>query len=181
MIAGVDEVGRGPLAGPVVAAAVIMPYGVVLSGVKDSKKLTEKTREQVFPKINEIALAVSVGVVSHRVIDKINILNATLEAMKQAITTLDPAPDYILVDGIHKVPIHIPQKCIKKGDQLSHSIAAASIIAKVYRDRIMYSYHDIFPEYGLSQHKGYGTVHHRNAIKLYGPTPIHRLSFKGVC
>ena len=181
MIAGVDEVGRGPLAGPVVAAAVIMPYGVVLPGVKDSKKLTEKTRELVFPKINEMALAVSIGVVSHRVIDKINILNATLEAMKQAITTLDPAPDYILVDGIHKVPIFIPQKCIKKGDQLSQSIAAASIIAKVYRDRIMYSYHDIFPEYGLSQNKGYGTVHHRDAIKHYGPTPIHRLSFKGVC
>ena len=181
MIAGVDEVGRGPLAGPVVAAAVILPDDVTLPGVKDSKQLKENIREQAFPVINKKALTVSVGVVSHTRIDKINILNASLEAMKLAIKTLDPAPDYVLVDGIHKVPISIPQKCLKKGDQLSQSISAASIIAKVYRDRIMYSYHELFPEYGLSQNKGYGTALHRDALMRYGPTPIHRLSFKGVC
>ncbi|MBW1805419.1 MAG: ribonuclease HII [Deltaproteobacteria bacterium] len=181
LIAGVDEVGRGPLAGPVVAAAVIVPEGVTLSGVKDSKKMTENAREKAFFLIEEMALATGVGVVSHRSIDEINILNASLEAMKQALLSLDPLPEYLLVDGIHKISVSIPQKCIKKGDQLSLSISAASVIAKVYRDRIMRSYHELFPEYGFLQNKGYGTAHHLAALQRYGPTPIHRLTFKGVC
>lgn len=179
-IAGVDEAGRGPLAGPVVAAAVIIPEGIILKGIKDSKKMTEKAREKAFEEISKIALAVSVGVVSHKSIDQINILNATLAAMKQAVLALDPIPDHILVDGIHKIPVAIPQKCIIKGDQICRSISAASIIAKVYRDRIMYSYHNLFPEYGFLRHKGYGTAKHRSIIKHLGPSPIHRLTFRGV-
>jgi len=180
LIAGVDEVGRGPLAGPVVAAAVIFREGTQISGVKDSKKMTEKARDEAFPVIEENALAVGIGVVSHTSIDKINILNASLEAMKKAVLSLETTPEYLLVDGIYKVPIAIPQKCIKKGDQRSKSIAAASIMAKVYRDRIMYSYHELFPEYGFLQNKGYGTANHRAALKQYGPCPIHRLTFRGV-
>ncbi|MFC1534538.1 ribonuclease HII [Thermodesulfobacteriota bacterium] len=179
-IAGVDEAGRGPLAGPVVAAAVIIPEGTTLPGVKDSKKMTEKAREKAFSVINETALAVSIGVVSHRSIDECNILNASLEAMKQAVLSLEPSPEYVLVDGIHKVPVIIPQKCIKKGDQLSQSISAASIMAKVYRDRIMCSYHEVFPEYGFRQNKGYGTAHHLGALRQYGPCLVHRLTFRGV-
>jgi len=180
LIAGVDEVGRGPLAGPVVAAAVIIREGTELPGVKDSKKMTEKARSQAFPVINENALAVGIGVVSHKSIDKINILNASLEAMKKAVLSLEPTPEYLLVDGIYKVPVSISQKCIKKGDQKSKSIAAASVIAKVYRDRIMRSYHELFPEYGFLQNKGYGTALHQAALKQYGPCPIHRLTFRGV-
>ena len=180
-IAGVDEVGRGPLAGPVVAAAIILAKDTELEGVKDSKQMSERARARAFPKIYEKALSVSIGVVSNRSIDRINILNASLEAMKKAVMSLDPAPDFILVDGIHKIPIGISQKCIKKGDQLSLSIAAASVFAKVYRDRIMKAYHDMFPEYGLSRNKGYGTAEHREALKLHGPSFIHRLSFGGVC
>jgi ribonuclease HII len=179
-ISGVDEAGRGPLAGPVVAAAVIIPEGIILPGVKDSKKMTKKARETAFEVINEMAIAVSVGVVSHASIDKVNILNASLAAMKQAVLSLEPSPDFILVDGIHKIPISVPQQCLKKGDQICQSISAASIIAKVYRDRIMDSYHDLFPEYGFSDHKGYGTVKHRAALKALGPSPIHRLTFRGV-
>jgi ribonuclease HII len=180
LIAGVDEVGRGPLAGPVVAAAVIIPKGIKLSGVKDSKKMTEKARVRAFTVINEIALSIGIGVVSNRSIDESNILNATLEAMRRALSFLEPAPEYALVDGIHKIPIIIPQKCIKKGDQLSQSISAASVIAKVYRDKIMCSYHELFPEYGFHQNKGYGTAKHLAALKHYGPCPVHRLSFRGV-
>ncbi|MBW2610060.1 MAG: ribonuclease HII [Deltaproteobacteria bacterium] len=180
LIAGVDEVGRGPLAGPVVAAAVIFREGTKLSGVKDSKKMTEKARDEAFPVINESALSVGIGVVSHTSIDKINILKASLEAMKKAVLSLEPAPEYLLVDGINEVPVDIPQKCIKKGDQRSKSIAAASIMAKVYRDGIMNSYHELFPEYGFLQNKGYGTAFHRAALKQYGPCPIHRLTFRGV-
>lgn len=180
LIAGVDEVGRGPLAGPVVAAAVIFPDGVVLPGIKDSKKMTEKARESAFPVINETAVAIGIGVVSHRSVDELNILNASLKAMKQAVLSLEPAPDYVLVDGIHRVPVIIPQKCIKKGDQLSLSISAASIMAKVYRDRIMCSLNDLFPEYGFRQNKGYGTARHLSALRQYGPCPVHRLTFKGV-
>ena len=179
-IAGVDEVGRGPLAGPVVAAAVILPDGLILSGIQDSKKMTPKGRERAFGVINEKALSIGIGVVSHRFIDKANILKASLEAMKRAVSFLEPAPQYVLVDGIHKFPDLIPQKCIKKGDQLSLSISAASIIAKVYRDNIMCSLHMQFPEYGFRQHKGYGTALHLNALKRYGPCPVHRKTFKGV-
>lgn len=180
MVAGVDEAGRGPLAGPVVAAAVIMPEGVRLEGIKDSKMMTEKARNRAFSVINNEAFAVSIGVVSSNTIDKINILNASLEAMKLAISYLYPSPDFILVDGIHKIPTIIPQKCIIKGDQLSQTISAASIIAKVYRDRIMDSFHERFPLYGFGENKGYGTAEHRKALSRYGPTRIHRFSFKGV-
>ena len=179
LIAGVDEAGRGPLAGPVVAAAVIIPKGISLPGVKDSKKMTEKAREKAFSLIHEKALAIGIGVISHRSIDESNILVASLNAMKRALLYLEPAPEFVLVDGIQKVPINIPQRCIKKGDQLSKSISAASIVAKVYRDRIMCSYHDLFPEYGFNQNKGYGTNHHLMALRQHGPCPIHRITFKG--
>ena len=180
LIAGVDEAGRGPLAGPVVAAAVIIPKEITFPGVKDSKKMTEKAREKAFSVISKNALAIGIGVISHRSIDETNILSASLEAMKQALLSLDPAPEYALVDGIHNIPVIIPQKCIKRGDQLSQSISAASIIAKVYRDRIMYSYHALFPEYGFNKNKGYGTAKHLAALRRYGFCPIHRLTFKGV-
>jgi len=180
LIAGVDEAGRGPLAGPVVAAAVIIPEGVELAGIRDSKEMTENSREKSFSVINERALAISIGVISHRSIDELNILRASLEAMKKAVLSLDPAPDYILVDGIQKVPVSIPQKCLIKGDQICRSISAASVMAKVYRDRIMRSYNDLFPEYGFFTNKGYATARHREALQKYGPSPIHRLTFRGV-
>lgn len=181
LIAGVDEAGRGPLAGPVVAAAVILPEGKTLQGIKDSKKMTEKAREKAFPVIDYEALALGIGVVSHRYIDEFNILKASLKAMKLAVLSLDPSPEYLLVDGINKVPVNILQKCLKKGDQLSLSISAASVMAKVYRDRIMRSYHEQYPVYGFHKNKGYGTAQHLVAIKHHGPSSIHRLTFKGVC
>ena len=181
LIAGVDEAGRGPLAGPVAAAAVILPEGEILPGIKDSKAMTEKARDEAFSLIIQKALAISVGVVSHRFIDETNILKASLEAMKQAVLSLGPAPEYVFVDGIHAVPVNIPQRCLKKGDQRCLSISAASVVAKVYRDRIMRSYHERFPAYGFHQNKGYGTKRHLQAIQRHGPCPIHRFSFKGVC
>ena len=181
IVAGIDEVGRGPLAGPVVAAAVILPEGVKLPGVNDSKVMTEKARERAFSVIIETALSIGIGVVSPAIIDKINILNASLDAMKYALLSLDRTPDYILVDGIHKIPVITPQKCIIKGDRLSLSISAASVIAKVYRDNIMRSCHRLFPEYGFHKNKGYGTAEHMDAIKKHGPCPIHRLTFRGIC
>lgn len=180
IIAGVDEVGRGPLAGPVVASAVVLPAGITLPGIRDSKKMTERARIKAFSAIQKVAISVGIGVVSHLYIDEFNILNASLEAMKKAVNNLHTAPEYLLVDGIFKIPISLPQKCIKKGDQLSHSISASSIIAKVYRDRIMYSFHQSYPEYGFDKHKGYGTKFHRDVLKEQGPCPIHRLTFKGV-
>lgn len=179
-IAGVDEAGRGPLAGPVVAAAVVMPEGVIIPGVKDSKKMTDKAREIAFSVITETATAIGVGVVSHKIIDKSNILISSLEAMKLAVMTLDPAPEVLLVDGIHKIPVLVPQECIIKGDQLCHSISAASIIAKVYRDRIMRSYDAMFPGYGFIRNKGYGTAGHLKAIREKGASPVHRTTFRGV-
>jgi ribonuclease HII len=180
LVAGVDEAGRGPLAGPVVAAAVILPQGIVLDGVKDSKKMSESAREQAFSLIETVAIDLSVSVVSPKEIDRINILQATRKAMKQAVLTLDPQPDYLLIDGTHPVDLSIHQRCIIKGDDLSLSISAASIMAKVYRDRIMYSYHTLYPRYGFSLNKGYGTPGHREAIMRYGPCCIHRLTFRGV-
>jgi len=180
LVAGVDEAGRGPLAGPVVAAAVILPQGIVLDGVKDSKKMSESAREQAFSLIERVAIDLSVSVVSPKEIDRINILQATRKAMKQAVLTLDPQPDYLLIDGTHPVDLSIHQRCIIKGDDLSLSISAASIMAKVYRDRIMYSYHTLYPRYGFSLNKGYGTPGHREAIMRYGPCCIHRLTFRGV-
>ena len=181
LIAGVDEAGRGPLAGPVAAAAVILPEGITLQGIKDSKEMTEKAREEAFSVINQKALAISVGVVSHRFIDKFNILKASLEAMKRAVLSLGLAAEYLLVDGIHPIPVRIPQRCLKKGDRRCPSISAASIVAKVYRDRIMRSYHRLFPEYGFRENKGYGTQRHLTALRMHGPSPIHRLTFRGEC
>lgn len=180
LIAGVDEAGRGPLAGPVVAAAVIIPSGVALEGVRDSKAMTEKGRERAFSIIVERATAVAVGVVSQGDIDRSNILKASLEAMKQAVLSLDPKAEYVLVDGLHKVPAPLPQKCLIRGDQKSLSISAASVVAKVYRDRIMRAYHALFPVYGFLDNKGYGTAKHLAAIRAHGHSPVHRLSFRGV-
>ncbi len=180
LIAGVDEAGRGPLAGPVVAAAVIFDQGVEIEGVRDSKQMSKEARGNAFSMICQKALAVGIGVISHTIIDDTNILKASLEAMKRAIQSLEPQPDFLLVDGIHSVPASIHQKCLKKGDQISHSISAASILAKVYRDRLMCRYHEMYPEYGFDKHKGYGTAYHMKAIRRYGPCPIHRMSFKGV-
>lgn len=180
MIAGVDEAGRGPLAGPVVAAAVMIPEGTSVEGVRDSKKMTAKARERAFDEILDAAIYVSIGVVSHGFIDQFNILKAALEAMKRAVLALEPAPDYLLVDGIQRVPVSMPQMPLKKGDQISHSISAASVMAKVYRDRIMRAYHGQFPGYGFFNNKGYGTAQHLRAIKEHGPCPIHRRTFRGV-
>lgn len=180
LIAGVDEAGRGPLAGPVVAAAVILPEGIDLAGVRDSKKMTAKAREEAFLVIQHHALGSGIGVVSHGHVDKFNVLRASLEAMSRAVLALEPQPEFLLVDGINGVPLQIPQWCIKKGDQISKSISAASVIAKVYRDRIMDSYHERYPAYGFAKHKGYGTRAHLETLRKFGPCPVHRLTFKGV-
>ncbi len=182
-IAGVDEVGRGPLAGPVVAAAVILPGRLDpkwAEKIKDSKQMSPRAREEVFGWIIRHAEAFSVGVVSREEIDRGNILAASLEAMRRAVKTLEPPPDYLLVDGLHSVPLNIPQRCLKKGDQKSKSISAASVVAKVYRDRIMKAFHEMYPCYHFDKNKGYGTRQHLQALHLYGPCPIHRHSFKGV-
>ena len=177
-IAGIDEVGRGPLAGPVVAAAVILPKDALIEGVNDSKKLSEKKREKLYDDIINNALAWGVGIVDHTVIDEINILNATRKAMKLAIEDLKVKPDFILIDAEKKVDTDgIPYLPIIKGDALSISIGAASIIAKVTRDRMMREYDKIFPMYGFEKHKGYGTKAHVEALKEFGPCMIHRQSF----
>ena len=180
LIAGVDEAGRGPLAGPVVAAAVIFPPNPEVPGVRDSKMMTARARDEAFVVIHGEALAAAVGVVSREYIDEFNILKASLEAMARAVKALDPRPETLLVDGIHPVPLPITQKCLKKGDQISRSISAASVLAKVYRDRIMRSYHRMYPVYGFDKNKGYGTRQHLEALKRHGPCPVHRLTFKRV-
>lgn len=180
LIGGVDEAGRGPLAGPVVAAAVILPTHAELNGVRDSKQMTPRAREEAFQVIQQQAVATGIGVVSHRHIDKVNILKASLEAMKQAVLALDPQPEFLLVDGIYRVPLPLPQRTLKRGDQRSKSISAASVLAKVYRDRIMCSYHKIYPVYAFDKHKGYGTRRHLAALRKHGASPFHRKSFKGV-
>lgn len=180
LIAGLDEVGRGALAGPVVAAAVILPLGLRIEGVDDSKKLSPDTRKQLHKIIMEKALAVGIGMGSHSLIDSINILQATRHAMLEAVSQLLPQPDYLLIDGTSTIDSPYPQKTIKKGDSLSHSIAAASIIAKVTRDRLMYEMDVVHPGYGLSGHKGYGSASHMAAIREIGPSAIHRLTFGGV-
>ena len=180
LVAGVDEAGRGPLAGPVVAAAVILSDGWLHERIRDSKRMTAKARTEAFDVIDREAAAVSVGIVSPAYIDQFDILRATLQAMRQAVLTLAPQPDYLLVDGIHAVPLPLRQRCLKKGDQISRSISAASIIAKVYRDRIMCSYDEQYPYYGFRHHKGYGTKQHLAAIRCHGPSPIHRMTFRGV-
>ena len=180
LIAGVDEAGRGPLAGPVVAAAVILPAGLRLNGVNDSKKLSPDKRERLFDVIMDQALSVGIGMGSPELIDEINILQATRFAMLEAVGQLAPQPDYILIDGISTIDSPLSQKIIKKGDALSLSIAAASIIAKVTRDRLMRKLDQIHPGYGFSGHKGYGSALHLEAIRRLGPCPIHRLTFGGV-
>ena len=179
-VAGIDEAGRGPLAGPVIAAAVILPVGLTIIGVDDSKKLSPDKREKLFGIIMAQALAVGVGIMTPADIDRINILQATRRAMLAAVLNLSQPPDYLLIDGISTIDCMIPQKTIKKGDSLSLSIAAASIIAKVTRDRIMIEMDVKYPGYGLAGHKGYGSAAHMDAIKRLGPSPIHRLTFGGV-
>jgi ribonuclease HII len=178
VVAGIDEAGRGPLAGPVVAAAVILPRGYCNGEIKDSKQLSAKKREKLYGVIREEALAVGVGVVEPQVIDQVNILRATLMAMADAVEDLSLPPDYLLVDGLQRVPLEISQKTVVKGDTLSVSIASASIIAKVSRDRIMEIYHRQFPQYNFLKNKGYGTRQHRAAILSHGLSKIHRRSFK---
>ena len=180
LVAGIDEAGRGPLAGPVVAAAVILPAGLLIKGVNDSKKLSPDTRERLFDIIMSQAVSVGIGMGSAELIDRINILQATRHAMLTAVSQLAPQPDYILIDGISTINTSIPQKTIKKGDSLSLSIAAASIIAKVTRDRLMRELDVIHPGYGFSGHKGYGSALHMEAIRRLGPSPVHRLTFGGV-
>jgi len=179
-IAGLDEAGRGPLAGPVVACAVVLPHGEIFYGIDDSKRLTPRKRSFLYTQIYEKALAVGVGVVDHEVIDKINILQATLLAMKKALENIEISLDFLLVDALSLQFSDLPQKALIKGDQRSLSIAAASIIAKVTRDRMMDGYHQDFPLYGFQSHKGYPTAEHKKKLRQFGPCAIHRLSFRGV-
>jgi ribonuclease HII len=179
-VAGVDEAGRGPLAGPVVAAAVILPESFDLPGLTDSKQLSAKARERLYPLILTQALAVGVGVGRVEEIDRINILQATLRSMQRAIGRLGVPADFLLVDGNVPVPLPLPQQALIKGDSRSLSIAAASVVAKVVRDRIMCSLDRLHPGYGLAGHKGYGSAAHRAAIASLGPSPCHRRSFGGV-
>ena len=176
-ICGIDEVGRGPLAGPVVACAVVLPKDVTILYLNDSKKLSEKKRELLYDEIMEKAVAVGIGAVGPARIDEINILQATYEAMREAISKLDPQPDLLLNDAVTIPQVEIHQVPIIKGDAKSISIGAASIIAKVTRDRLMVEYDKVMPEYGFASNKGYGSAAHIDALKKYGATPIHRRSF----
>ncbi len=177
-ICGIDEAGRGPLAGPVVVAGVIMPKNSMIEGVNDSKKVSEKKRELLYDKILEEALSYSVAIIGQDVIDDINILNATKQGVANVVKGLDVRPDLIIIDALQHIDTNgIPYESIIKGDAKCYSIAAASIIAKVTRDRIMREWDEIYPQYGFSQHKGYGTAKHIEAIKEYGLCPIHRRSF----
>ncbi len=176
LIGGMDEAGRGPLAGPVVAAAVVMPLDDIIEGVDDSKKLTEKKREKLFDLIINKAIAYKIVAVDEKVIDEINILNATKKAMTECVLGLSVRPDIVLVDAV-KLALEVPTKAIIKGDALSYSIGAASILAKVYRDRLMQEYDAMYPWYGFAQNKGYGTKDHIDALKSVGPSPIHRRTF----
>lgn len=179
-IAGIDEAGRGALAGPVVAAAVVFPKGVEIPGINDSKKLTPAKRNELFDMILEKALSIGIGSGDHLLIDRVNILQATLVAMKEAVLGISPLPDYLLIDGISKISIGIHQRTIKKGDSASISIAAASIIAKVTRDRLMVGFDRDYPGYGFAEHKGYGCAAHMAAVARLGPSTIHRKTFRGV-
>ena len=179
-VAGVDEAGRGPLAGPVVVAAVILPFGLFLPGLNDSKKVSPKKREQLYDEIMEKAGAVRVSIVDAATIDRVNIYQATMNGMYEAILSLDPKPDKVLIDAMELAKLPMPSLSIIKGDAKSASIAAASIIAKVTRDRMMMEYDAEYPQYGFAQHKGYGTAQHIAALREYGPCPIHRRSFEPV-
>ena len=177
-VCGVDEAGRGPLCGPVCAAAVILPLGCEIEGLNDSKKLSEKKREALFDLIIEKATAYSIQFADNDEIDRVNILNATMDCMTRAVNELNVRPDYVIIDG-NKCPkqLDIPSQSVVKGDAKSMSIAAASILAKVSRDRLMYEYDKQYPEYGFAKHKGYGTKAHYDAIFANGISPIHRKSF----
>lgn len=177
-IAGVDEAGRGPLAGPVVAAAVILPADYRHDLINDSKQLTVLQREQLFVEIKNSAISYAVGIVGWKDIDKMGILNASKLAMRRAVLKLTPSPDFILTDAVPLNITNIPQKAIIKGDSTVLCIAAASILAKVYRDRLMQKYHQKYPQYGFNQHMGYATEIHLKAIREHGPCLIHRRSFK---
>jgi len=177
LVAGVDEAGRGPLAGPVVAAAVILPKDIFIEGLNDSKKLSPMQRDVLFDIIVEKAVAYGVGIVDEKYIDEVNILNATKKAMETAVNSLLPPPELLLIDAVKLDKVKVEQLSIIKGDSKSVSIAAASIIAKVTRDRMITEMDSLYPQYGFSRHKGYGTEEHIKAIKKFGICPIHRMSF----
>ena len=177
LVCGIDEAGRGPLAGPVFAAAVILPADFSVEGVDDSKKLTPKKREALFGEIVQAASAYGIGFATEQEIDEINILQATFLAMKRAFDQLNPAPELALVDGNRTPPLGVPTRTVVRGDSLSQSIAAASILAKVSRDRLMTEIDRIYPQYGFAVHKGYGTAMHVEMLRKYGPCPVHRRTF----
>ena len=177
VICGVDEAGRGPLAGPVCAAAVILPPHVEIPGLNDSKKLTDKRRRELFPIIKEQAIAYGIGLASHEEIDQINILQATYLAMERALAQLSVKPDLALIDGNRAKDFGLPVKTVVHGDSLSASIAAASVLAKVTRDDMMLQQDELYPRYGFAIHKGYGTKAHYDALRTYGPSPVHRMTF----
>lgn len=180
-VAGIDEVGRGPLAGPVMAACVVLPPGFALDGIRDSKTLSAKQRERAESRIRAEAVAIGLGSIEPETIDQINILQATYAAMRLAYSQLDPCPDFVLIDGL---PVRdfpcVNRKALVQGDSFSVSIAAASIVAKVARDRLMCAYDIVYPEYGFAGHKGYGAAKHLAALREHGPCPIHRRSFAPV-
>lgn len=177
LVCGVDEAGRGPLAGPVCAAAVILPPDMEIPGLNDSKKLTDKKRRELFDVITAEAVSYGIALVSEKEIDEINILQATFRAMEQAVARMDVTPDIVLVDGNREPRMPYPVKTVIKGDSLSASIAAASILAKVTRDRLMEQLDATYPQYGFAVHKGYGTKRHYAALTEFGPSPIHRMTF----
>ncbi len=179
-VCGVDEVGRGPLAGPVVAAAVVLPPDVRLPGLDDSKRLSPAARARLVPEIQAAAVAVGLGLAAPAEIDRINILQASLRAMARAVAALSCVPDYLLVDGVHPVPVDLPQETLVKGDARSRCVAAASVIAKEHRDDLMRAYAREYPGYGFEDHKGYPTAAHRAALRNLGPSPLHRTTFRGV-
>ena len=176
-LCGVDEAGRGPLAGPVCAAAVILPEKLEIPGLNDSKKLSEKKREELYDVISDAALAFGVAFASVEEIEEYNILNATFLAMSRAIEQLDPVPDLALIDGNRSSGIAFPNRCIVKGDARCADVSAASVLAKVTRDRYMRDLAELYPQYGFETHKGYGTAAHYAAIREFGPSPVHRMSF----
>lgn len=179
-IAGLDEAGRGPLAGPVVAAAVVLPRGLRIEGLTDSKQVPERERERLFEVIREQAVCHGIGITHERTIDEVNILQATIIAMEQALQALSPRPDYLLLDALTLSRVPLPQKPLVKGDRRSHSIAAASILAKVTRDRLMMELHEKYPQYNFRKHKGYGTGEHLALLRKHGPCEAHRKTFQPI-
>ncbi|MBW2739731.1 MAG: ribonuclease HII [Deltaproteobacteria bacterium] len=179
-IAGIDEAGRGPLAGPVVSAAVLLPTSFHDPDITDSKKLSPKKRSYLYEKLYDQAVSIGIGIIDNIEIERINILNASLLSMAISVKNLSPQPDYLLIDGKFRIPTDLPQEPIIRGDALSISIAAASIVAKVSRDRLMERYDLDYPQFGFSKHKGYPTKAHKEAIRTFGCCPIHRRTFKGV-